>query len=158
MQGFNPPPTGKIATLAVYSLQKCSKGRFWALCYQSVVLSVLSHSVCMSVTFVHCGQTVGRIKKDIKLIEGVQRRATKLVAGIQDFNYNDRLKVLGLQRLEEWRTRSDLIETFKIVNRLAATGDVGRILVWGRIEAPRGGVLGESRDEARQKPLVSLGG
>jgi len=51
------------------------------------------------------------------LIEGVQRRATKLVAGMQDFNYNDRLKSLGLQRLEERRMRSDLIETFKIVNR-----------------------------------------
>jgi len=51
------------------------------------------------------------------LIEGVQRRATKLVAGMQDFNYNDRLKMLGLQRLEERRTRSDLIDTFKIVNR-----------------------------------------
>ena len=33
---------------------------------------------------------------------------------MQDFNYNDRL---GLQRLEERRMRSDLIETFKIVNR-----------------------------------------
>jgi len=51
-------------------------------------------------------------KKDIKLIEGVQRRATKLVAGMQDFNYNDRLKQLGLQRLEGRRMRSDLIETF----------------------------------------------
>jgi len=56
-------------------------------------------------------------KKDIKLIEGEQRRATKLVAGMQDFNYNDKLKMLGLQRLEERRMRSDLIETFKIVNR-----------------------------------------
>ena len=51
------------------------------------------------------------------MIEGVQRRATKVVAGIQDFNYNDRLKMLGLQRLEKRRMRSDLIETFKIVNR-----------------------------------------
>jgi len=51
------------------------------------------------------------------LIEGVQRRATKLVAGMQDFTYNDRLKMLGFQRLEERRMRSDLIETFKIVNR-----------------------------------------
>jgi len=56
-------------------------------------------------------------KKDIKLIEGVQRRATKLVAGMQDFNYNDRLKMLGLQQLEERRMRSDLIETFKILNK-----------------------------------------
>jgi len=36
---------------------------------------------------------------------------------MQDFNYNDGLKMLGLQRLEERRMRSDLIETFKIVNR-----------------------------------------
>jgi len=48
-------------------------------------------------------------KKDINLIEGIQRRATKLVAGMQDFNYNDRLKMLDLQRLEERRMRSDLI-------------------------------------------------
>jgi len=51
-------------------------------------------------------------KKDIKLIEGVQRRATKLVTGMQELNYNDGLKRLGLQRLEGRRMRSDLIETF----------------------------------------------
>jgi len=51
-------------------------------------------------------------KKDIKLIEGVQRRATKLVTGIQELNYNDGLKRLGLRRLEGRRMRSDLIETF----------------------------------------------
>ena len=51
------------------------------------------------------------------MTEGVQRRATKLVARMQNFNYNDRLKMLGLQQLEERRMRSDLIETFKIVNR-----------------------------------------
>ena len=44
-----------------------------------------------------CGQIWSPYyKKDIKLIEGVQRRATKLVAGMQEFNYNDRLKMLGL--------------------------------------------------------------
>ena len=47
------------------------------------------------------------------MIEGVQRRATKLVACMQDFNYNVRLKMLGLQRLEERRMRSDLIETIR---------------------------------------------
>ena len=35
----------------------------FALCYRSVVLSCLSVlSLCLSVTFVHCGQTVGWIK------------------------------------------------------------------------------------------------
>ena len=51
-------------------------------------------------------------KKDIKLIEGVQRRATKLVTFMQELNYNDGLKRLGLQRLEGRRMRNDLIETF----------------------------------------------
>ena len=36
---------------------------------------------------------------------------------MKELNYNDRLKQLGLQRLEGRRMRSDLIETFKIVNR-----------------------------------------
>jgi len=31
-------------------------------------------------------------KKDIKLIEGVQRRATKLVTGMKELNYNESLR------------------------------------------------------------------
>ena len=54
--------------------------------------------------------------RPIKLIEGVQRRATKLVTGMQDLQYNERLKQLGLMRLERRRVRGDLIETFKIMN------------------------------------------
>jgi len=46
-------------------------------------------------------------------IEGVQRRATKLVQGIGQLHYDDRLKHLGLIRLE-----SDLIETYKIINNV----------------------------------------
>ena len=41
-------------------------------------------------------------KKDIKTSQ-------KIVTGIQELNYNDRLKQLGLQRLEGRRMRSDLI-------------------------------------------------
>ena len=53
--------------------------------------------------------------KDIKLL-GVQWRATKLVHGIADLNYENRLKRLGLVRLDNRRMRSDLIETYKILN------------------------------------------
>jgi len=53
---------------------------------------------------------------DIKLIESVQRRDTKLVTGTQGLQYNERLKQLGLKRLEGRRVRSDLIKTYKIMN------------------------------------------
>ena len=53
--------------------------------------------------------------RDIRLLEGVQRRATKLVHGIADLKYDDRLKRLGLVHLESRRLRSDLIETYKIL-------------------------------------------
>jgi len=54
--------------------------------------------------------------KDMKLLEGVQRRASKLVHGIADLKYDDRLKRLRLVRLENRRLRSDLVETYKILN------------------------------------------
>ena len=53
--------------------------------------------------------------QDIKLVEGVQRRATKLVQGIGARKYDDRLQYLGLSRLDKRRAR-DLVETFKIIN------------------------------------------
>ena len=58
--------------------------------------------------------------KDIKLLEGVLRRTTKLVEGIENWNYNDKLEYLHvrLSRLDTGRVSSDLIETFKIMNNV----------------------------------------
>jgi len=53
--------------------------------------------------------------KDIKLVESVQRRATKMVQGIQHLNYDDRLNYLKLTRFEKGRVRSDLTGTFKFI-------------------------------------------
>ena len=44
-------------------------------------------------------------KKDIDILERVQKRATKIVYRYEDLNYKDRLSVLELPSLEERRVR-----------------------------------------------------
>ena len=56
------------------------------------------------------------LSKDINLIEGVQRRATKLIKDIKHLSYDERLENLGLSHITTRRVRSDLIQTFKIIN------------------------------------------
>lgn len=55
-------------------------------------------------------------KKDIDLLERVQRSFTKVPRSLKRKSYEDRLKVLNLTTLKERRDRGDLIETFKILN------------------------------------------
>ena len=54
--------------------------------------------------------------KDIEKIEGVQRRATRVVPGLGDKTYEERLKILKLPTLRHRRLRGDMIETYKIVH------------------------------------------
>ena len=57
-----------------------------------------------------------RYYKDIDTMEKVQRRATKLVPSISKHNYESRLHQLQLHSLYCRWQRSDLIETYKIIN------------------------------------------
>jgi len=56
------------------------------------------------------------LKKDIIAIESVQRRATKIVTGLKDLTYEERLRQLGLPTLAYRRDRADMISLFKIMN------------------------------------------
>ena len=62
-----------------------------------------------------CKQKPNR-KGDIKRLEKVQMRATKLVNNVKHLSYENRLKKLKLPTLKYRRLRGDMIEVYKIIH------------------------------------------
>ena len=55
--------------------------------------------------------------KNIKSLERVQKRVTKLVPSIKKLSYSERLRVLKLPSLQYRRLRGDLIQVYKMLNK-----------------------------------------
>lgn len=55
---------------------------------------------------------------DIEVIERVQKRAINMVSGLTGRTYEDKLSELGLTTLLERRVKLDMVQTYKIINRV----------------------------------------
>jgi hypothetical protein len=80
------------------------------------------------------------LRKDIEALESVQRRATRMMPGLKELSYEERLKNLKLPTLAFRRLRGKMIEIYKMTQ-----GHYEDQTIWTRIKrTPHAGTRGHS--------------
>ena len=77
------------------------------------------------------------LRKDVNILEKVQKLATRMVWGTKGLRYPDRLTMLNLFSLERRRLRGDLIEVFKATQHWESSA-IAQLFVLRRFTGLRG--------------------
>ena len=96
----------KVTGLIARQFKYLNKEVFLDL-YKSLVRPHVEYS-----SVVWCPCTI----RDRKLIEGIQRRATKMLPGMQNLSYDQRLRTMEIPSLQYRRLRADMIQVYKIIH------------------------------------------
>ena len=75
--------------------------------------------------------------KDADMLEGVQRRATKMIPSLRNLSYEERLKRLGMFSLRRRRIRGDMIEVFKMIHGIDKV-NLGKLFIMDEDRRTRG--------------------
>jgi len=113
--GIRTDPSLKFSVHIAYAVKKANQilrliRRSFIFLDISLMKQLYTVMVCPHLEY---GNVVWHLqfKKDMELLEGVQRRATKMVPGLHNLKYEARLRRMDLPSLLYRRLRGDVIET-----------------------------------------------